>query len=51
MVCYFVGGATGSAISVVAFDLFRWNGVCAVALACLLVAYAVYFARRHRVDL
>jgi hypothetical protein len=46
MVCYFIGGATGSALAVVAWDAFRWTGVCAVALGSLLIAYAVYFARR-----
>ena len=47
MVCYFVGGSAGSAVAVLAWDAFRWTGVCAVALGCLLLAYAVYFARRH----
>jgi predicted MFS family arabinose efflux permease len=47
MVCYFVGGSLGSAVAVLAWDAFRWTGVCAVALGCLLVAYAVYFARRN----
>jgi predicted MFS family arabinose efflux permease len=46
MVCYFIGGATGSALAVVAWDAFRWRGVCAVALGSLTTAYAVYFARR-----
>jgi predicted MFS family arabinose efflux permease len=48
MVCYFVGGATGSALSVVAWDAYRWNGVCAVSLGALSLAYAVYLARRDR---
>lgn len=43
MVCYFVGGAAGSALAVVAWEAYRWNGVCAVALACLGVAYGVYW--------
>ena len=47
MVCYFVGGSLGSAAAVLAWDAFRWTGVCAVALGCLLLAYAVYVARRH----
>jgi len=46
MVCYFIGGATGSALAVVAWDAFRWAGVCAIALGSLMTAYAVYFARR-----
>ena len=48
MVLYFVGGATGSALSVVAWDAYRWNGVCAVSLGALCLAYAVYLARRDR---
>jgi predicted MFS family arabinose efflux permease len=46
MVCYFIGGSLGSAVAVLAWDAFRWAGVCAVGLGCLLLAYAVYFARR-----
>ena len=46
MVCYFVGGSLGSAAAVLAWDAFRWTGVCAVALGCLVVAYAAYLARR-----
>jgi predicted MFS family arabinose efflux permease len=48
MVCYFAGGATGSALSVLAWDAFRWNGVCAVALGALAVGVGVYVARRGR---
>jgi predicted MFS family arabinose efflux permease len=48
MVGYFIGGAAGSALAVVAWDAFRWPGVCAVALGSLLTAYAVYFARRNQ---
>jgi predicted MFS family arabinose efflux permease len=47
MVGYFIGGAAGSALAVVAWDGFRWRGVCAVALGSLLTAYAVYFARSN----
>jgi predicted MFS family arabinose efflux permease len=48
MVCYFAGGATGSAAAVVAWDAFRWNGVCAIALGALGVAGLVYWVRRER---
>ena len=51
MVCYFIGGSIGSAVAVLAWDAYRWNGVCAVALTSLALAYAVYFARRGRPDL
>ena len=51
MVCYFIGGSLGSAVAVLAWDAFRWTGVCAVALASLAIAYAVYFSRRGRQDL
>jgi predicted MFS family arabinose efflux permease len=47
MVGYFIGGATGSALAVVAWAAFRWPGVCAVALGSPLTAYAIYFARRN----
>jgi predicted MFS family arabinose efflux permease len=48
MVCYFVGGSVGSALAVLAWDAFRWRGVCAVALTSLALAYGVYFTRRDR---
>jgi hypothetical protein len=51
MVCYFIGGSLGSAVAVLSWDAFRWNGVCAVALTSLALAYAVYLARRGREDL
>jgi predicted MFS family arabinose efflux permease len=51
MVCYFIGGSLGSAVAVLAWETFRWNGVCAVALASLALAYAVYFARRGQQSL
>jgi predicted MFS family arabinose efflux permease len=51
MVLYFVGGSLGSAAAVVAWGMFRWPGVCAVALGALAAAYAVYLARRGRAGL
>jgi hypothetical protein len=33
---------------VVAWGAYRWNGVCAVALTSLVLAYGVYLARRGR---
>ena len=42
MVCYFVGGATGSAIATAAWGAFGWNGVCAVALGAIALALAAY---------
>jgi predicted MFS family arabinose efflux permease len=48
MVCYFIGGSLGSAAAVVAWGAYRWNGVCAVALTSLVLAYGVYLARRGR---
>ena len=48
MVCYFIGGATGSALSVVAWDAFRWAGVCAVSLGALVVAAVVYWVKWAR---
>lgn len=40
MVCYFIGGATGSAISALAWRRFGWTGVCAAGFAFALVAAA-----------
>ena len=51
MVCYFIGGSVGSAVAVLAWDRYRWNGVCAMALASLALAYGVWFARRNRAGL
>ncbi|MEO8562072.1 MAG: MFS transporter [bacterium] len=48
MVCYFAGGATGSALAVLAWDAYRWTGVCAVSLGALVVGLGVYWARRAR---
>jgi len=48
MVGYFVGGSLGSAAAVLAWDAYRWNGVCAVALSSLVIAFGVYLARRSR---
>lgn len=38
MVCYFVGGAAGSALASMAWSAYRWNGVCGVAMAALVLA-------------
>ena len=48
MVGYFIGGSVGSALAVLAWDAFRWKGVCTVALTCLALAYGVYHARREQ---
>ncbi len=40
MVCYFIGGATGSALSALAWRRFGWTGVCATGFAFALVAAA-----------
>jgi predicted MFS family arabinose efflux permease len=38
MTIYFAGGALGSALSTVAWERWRWNGVCALALGLIAVA-------------
>ena len=48
MVGYFIGGSVGSALAVLAWDAFRWRGVCTVALTCLALAYGVYHSRRDQ---
>jgi predicted MFS family arabinose efflux permease len=40
MVCYFIGGATGSALSALAWRRFGWTGVCAAGFAFALIAAA-----------
>jgi predicted MFS family arabinose efflux permease len=46
MVCYFIGGATGSALGAIAWRLFEWHGVAALGFLFTLVAAAVH--RRSR---
>ena len=46
MVCYFVGGAMGSALGTVMWGRFSWSGVCGVGLASL--ALALLFHRIGR---
>lgn len=50
MVSYFVGGSIGSALGVWAWRLWRWNGVCAVALVALAIAGVVYEIGRRRLE-
>jgi len=38
MTIYFAGGALGSALSTVAWEHWRWNGVCALALGLIMAA-------------
>jgi predicted MFS family arabinose efflux permease len=38
MTLYFAGGAVGSALATVAWDRWRWNGVCGLALALISLA-------------
>jgi hypothetical protein len=38
MTMYFGGGAVGSALATVAWDHWRWNGVCGLALALISLA-------------
>ena len=43
MTCYFIGGSLGSAAATLAWESWRWGGVCAVALGALAAALGVYF--------
>ena len=38
MVAYFTGGAMGSTLSTIAWEHYRWNGVCILALGLLALA-------------
>jgi predicted MFS family arabinose efflux permease len=46
MVCYFLGGATGSFLGTFAWNHWQWPGVCAVGAAISLVALIVHLAWR-----
>jgi hypothetical protein len=50
MVCYFIGGATGSAVGVAAWHAFGWTGVCAAGLAFTALAGWIHYATRPRVS-
>ncbi|MBW4443380.1 MAG: hypothetical protein KME10_19525 [Plectolyngbya sp. WJT66-NPBG17] len=45
---YFVGGAIGSFLGAYGWNLWRWNGVCAVRLLLLIIAFAALLLRRKR---
>jgi predicted MFS family arabinose efflux permease len=46
MVCYFIGGAIGSAIGALAWRSFGWTGVSVAGLAFALVAMARHLPQR-----
>ena len=46
MTCYFIGGATGSALATLAWSAHGWNGVCTVALGALAAALVAYLTSR-----
>ena len=49
MVCYFIGGATGSAVGVTAWHAFGWIGVCVAGIAFTALAGWIHYATRPRV--
>ncbi|MCY0876602.1 MAG: MFS transporter [Firmicutes bacterium] len=46
MVCYFLGGAIGSAVGSTAYDHFGWTGACATAVFLIACALTVHLLRR-----
>jgi predicted MFS family arabinose efflux permease len=52
MTTRFLSGAVGSAVAATAWDAFGWLGVCAVGLACVIAALAIYagIVRRTRTE-
>ncbi len=48
MVCYFTGGAAGSAISALAWHAFGWEGVCAAGLVFAALAGLAHAGRSRR---
>ncbi|WP_321814548.1 MULTISPECIES: MFS transporter [unclassified Paraburkholderia] len=50
MVCYFIGGATGSAVGAATWHAFGWVGMCVAGLAFSALAAWIHFATRPRLD-
>lgn len=48
MVCYFIGGATGSAVGAVTWHAFGWVGACLAGLAFTALAGWIHYATRPR---
>jgi predicted MFS family arabinose efflux permease len=48
MVCYFLGGAIGSYLGAYSWEMWQWNGVCALGLFVLSLAFITHFGRRKR---
>ncbi|WP_413289749.1 MFS transporter [Bdellovibrio sp. HCB337] len=48
MFAYFMGGALGSAVASYAWSLYGWSGVCAVALAFILISFLSFLYGQHR---
>ena len=42
MTCYFIGGASGSALGTAAWTRYGWNGVCVLGGALALIGLAVF---------
>lgn len=45
---YFVGSVIGSFLGAYGWNLWRWNGVCAIGLLLLIIAFAALLLRRKR---
>ncbi len=45
---YFIGGALGSFLGAYGWSHWQWNGVCAVAVLMLLVAFTTFLGRNNR---
>ncbi len=48
MTCYFIGGATGSALGTAAWSMQGWMGVCAVGIVLALIGVIVFFLPTRR---
>lgn len=49
MVCYFIGGAIGSAVGVGMWHAFGWTGVCIAGLGFIALAAWVHIGTRPRI--
>jgi predicted MFS family arabinose efflux permease len=50
MVCYFIGGATGSAVGAATWHAFGWMGVCAAGLGFSALAAWIHYTTRAQSD-
>ncbi|MES2276912.1 MAG: MFS transporter [Bacteroidota bacterium] len=48
MVSYFIGGSTGTFLATLAWDKYRWNGVCAIGITLSCIVLIVHLLSRQK---